>query len=540
MKTPVWLRKAEKTPAYGERSAAPTPVTLPLEFLGDASRRLGWASLFYAVAFLFAYFVSNMVFWSTGSGHVLSLLSPNSVVAFVCIAISILVFRLTRSSKLNPRRLLDIGLVYQVIGALGISMAEFWGVFPEWSEEELMRQYTGLPWSCVWIVIFPLLAPSTRLKTLVASLGAASTGLLAMWLSQTFGTTSPDVSWPFMIKYFAFTTYLCAFLSLLTGHVMHRMGKRLQRAQQIGSYLLVERLGAGGMGEVWLASHRMLARPAAIKLIRPEVLGADEITRRDAILRFEREAQATALLRSQHTIDLYDFGVTDDGSFYYVMELLDGMNLDALVRRFGPIPSERAVYLLRQICHSLKEAHGKGMVHRDIKPANIYSCRLGPDCDFVKVLDFGLVKTLGETKSGGTQLSAQGLVTGTPGFMAPEMATGEVAVDGRVDIYSLGCLAYWLLTGQLVFEGDTPLATVMQHVQARPTPPSRRSELPIPESLDVLILSCLEKKREARPRDVMELDAHLARCQCPVVWDNEKATAWWGLHMRPRELLSGR
>jgi serine/threonine-protein kinase len=280
-----------------------------------------------------------------------------------------------------------------------------------------------------------------------------------------------------------------------------------------------------------------LARPAAIKLIRPEVLGADEVTRREAVHRFEREAQATAALQSYHTIDLYDFGVTDDGSFYYVMELLDGFNLDALVKRFGPISAERTVYLLRQVCHSLAEAHENGMVHRDIKPANIYACRLGLDCDFVKVLDFGLVKSSRETQRGGTQLSVEGLAAGTPGFMAPEMAMGKRGVDGRVDIYSLGCVGYWLLTGQLVFEGDTPMATVVHHIQSQPEPPSRRTEMRIPDSLEEVILSCLEKDPSRRPQNVMSLDTLLAECENAGAWNSEKAAEWWDLHM-PRRAVS--
>ncbi|NIW35429.1 MAG: protein kinase, partial [Gemmatimonadetes bacterium] len=173
-----------------------------------------------------------------------------------------------------------------------------------------------------------------------------------------------------------------------------------------GSYQLVEPLGVGGMGEVWRAYHRMLARPAAVKLIRPEVLGGDQTTRQVVLTRFQREAEATAALRSVHTIQLHDFGVTEDGSFYYVMELLDGLSFKDLVERFGPIPSGRVVYLLRQACHSLGEAHQRGMIHRDVKPANLYTCRLGPDHDFVKVLDFGLVKSTDDAFPGATELTA--------------------------------------------------------------------------------------------------------------------------------------
>jgi serine/threonine-protein kinase len=531
MKTPLWLRKAEKTPATGAGVTGARQVTLPLDFLGDASRRLGWASLFYAMTFTLAYFGPMILYRSGERGLISTLLTPNSIVAYICIISSLLIFGLSRSRKPGPRAVLDLGLVYEVVGAFGISMAQFWGSFEVWSTELLLGGgYAGIPWECVWIVLFPMLAPSTPRKTLLASFGAASTSLLVLRLSQAYGSTSADLDWVFLVRYFAFTTYLCAFLAVLTGYAVRKIGRKIQREREIGSYRLVDKLGVGGMGEVWSAEHRMLARPAAVKLIRPEVLGGDEITRQDAVRRFEREAQATAALRSQHTIDLYDFGVTDEGAFYYVMELLDGCNLDVLVKSFGPLPAGRVIHLLRQACHSLEEAHCSGLVHRDIKPANIYVCRHGLDCDFVKVLDFGLVKALDERGAGGTEITLQGLVAGTPGFMAPEMATRESTVDGRSDIYSLGCLAYWLLTGVPVFESETPMATIMQHVRTSPAPPSSRTELPIAPGLEALVMSCLEKSPERRPASAARLTELLADCDAGE-WTGANASEWWEMHL---------
>ncbi len=255
------------------------------------------------------------------------------------------------------------------------------------------------------------------------------------------------------------------------------------------------------MGDVWIAEHQMLARPAAIKLIRPEALGAHEAGSHVVEERFKREAQATAALRSTHTVELYDFGVTDDGAFYYV---------------------------IRQVCHSLGEAHEHGLVHRDIKPANIFTCRLGPDLDFVKVLDFGLVKATGEKSGGATALTREGVVAGTPAFMAPELALGT-EVDGRSDIYALGCLAYWLLTAQPVFEGDTPVATLLRHVQEEPIPPSRRTEISIPADLETIVMACLAKEPADRPQTAGELDARLAECSVGP-WTGEQAEEWWKLH----------
>jgi serine/threonine protein kinase len=207
-------------------------------------------------------------------------------------------------------------------------------------------------------------------------------------------------------------------------------------------YQLVERLGEGGMGEVWRAKHRFLARPAAIKLMRPEVLGGSSVERQSLSLLFEREAQATASMRSPHTIELYDFGVADDGAFYYVMEFLDGFDLQALIDRFGPIPPDRAVHLLKQVCHSLAEAHAEGLIHRDVKPANVYVCRHGREVDFVKVLDFGLVKSQNDALGSDITLSRDHSVGGTPSFMPPEQVLGDRPLDGRSDIYAVGCLAY--------------------------------------------------------------------------------------------------
>lgn len=511
----------------GATPRSTTPVTLPLDFLGDASKRLGWVSLFYAFAFTFAYFVPMLTWRMDGGG----LSSPNSAVALLCMGISVVVFVLSRSRRMKPTVLLDIGLAYEIVGSFGISMAEFWGIFEEWSPDLMTGgEWAGIPWECVWIVIFPLIAPSTPRKTLLASLGAASTGPLAIRLSQAFGASSPDLDWYFLMRFFVFSTYLCAFLAIFTNRVMYGIGRNIQRAREIGSYHLSELLGSGGMGEVWRAEHRLLARPAAVKLIRPEVLGRDEISRRDALRRFEREAQATASLRSHHTVDLYDFGVTEDGSFYYVMEILDGSSLEELVKRFGPLPAERAVYLLRQVCHSLAEAHEVGLIHRDIKPANIYVCRQGRDRDFVKVLDFGLVKAVRDKQAGGTQLSMRGVVVGTPGYMAPEMAVGEKEIDGRADIYSLGCVAYWMLTGLPVFEGENALATVMGHVKEPPVRPSDRTELPIPKSLEDIIMSCLEKSPDSRPSGAAELEELLAGCD-EGKWTGVKAFEWWEMHL---------
>jgi serine/threonine-protein kinase len=281
------------------------------------------------------------------------------------------------------------------------------------------------------------------------------------------------------------------------------------------------------MGEVWRARHRMLARPAAIKLIRPSFRGnAGAGASDEAVRRFEREAQVIARLRSPHTVELFDFGIATDGAFYYVMELLDGLDADALLRRFGPVPPERAIHLLRQICHSLSEALSCGLVHRDIKPANIFLCRYGEEYDFVKVLDFGIVRTVRDPADTSPVHTGEHVVQGTPAFIAPEQAMGG-EVDGRADIYATGCVAYWLLTGQYVFTAETAVGLLLQHAQAVPSPPSARTDVPIPRALDDLVLSCLAKDPADRPQSARELSLRLAAVEGANVWTQERARDWW-------------
>jgi eukaryotic-like serine/threonine-protein kinase len=271
----------------------------------------------------------------------------------------------------------------------------------------------------------------------------------------------------------------------------------------------------------------MLARPAAIKLIRPEALGAGNSDAAQlAVRRFSREAEAAASLRSPHTVEVYDFGVTEDQTLYYVMEMLDGMDLETLVGRYGPLPAGRVIYLVRQVCESLEEAHARGLVHRDIKPANIHVGRVGLRHDFVKVLDFGLVKEVKRPVQD-TLVTAEGLALGTPSYMAPEMALGE-EVDGRADIYALGCIAYFLLTGHKVFEADNTMRLMVKHIEEKPVAPSARTSLPIPRSLDDVILACLAKDPAARTPTVAVLAAGLADAEAETEpWGEAQAAAWW-------------
>jgi DNA-binding NtrC family response regulator len=317
---------------------------------------------------------------------------------------------------------------------------------------------------------------------------------------------------------------LGAALAATDGPVLEIGDHLLNDGVRIGSYTLIQRLGSGGMGEVWEARHQLLARPAAVKLVR-EGAGMKE----DAPLlrqRFAREAHATAALQSPHTVQLFDFGLTDAGGFYYVMERLHGTDLQKMVERYGAIAPERAVYLLKQACLSLSEAHALGLVHRDIKPANLFLCRLGAEYDFVKVLDFGMVSRHGREVA---SISGSGAILGTPAYLAPELASSQPVFDHRADIYALGCVAFWLLTGKTPFEGASAAALLMHHAKTPPRAPSAVAASRIPAELDDLVLACLAKDPSLRPAGADELRERLDRVPVPV-WEQQRARAWWTAH----------
>jgi serine/threonine protein kinase len=318
---------------------------------------------------------------------------------------------------------------------------------------------------------------------------------------------------------------------VMASRIVYNLSIEVSKARRLGSYQLEERLGAGGMGEVWRASHILLARPAAVKLIRPEVFQeAGPVKASEAIARFEREAQVTASLRSSHTVQLYDFGVTAEGAPYYVMELIAGIDLDTIVRSHGPQPAERVIHLLRQACESLAEAHAAGLVHRDIKPANFMLSIEGVRPDYLKVLDFGLVTLKPELHTEEAGPTRPQLITGTPAFMAPESISADQPVDHRADLYALGCIAYWLLTGRLVFEDESHIVVLAAHAQKPPIPVSQVVETPISDELDRLILDCLAKKPGDRPQTALELRRKLEACPIEREWTEKRAENWWRIH----------
>ena len=490
---------------------------LSAEILSRSARRLRILALMYAFTFFMAGYFPNLIFADARAMMLSSALYW--LPGLIAIAMALVVAALTVYANLPLTTLMNLGLVFLVLSNFGIAVAEYTHL-THYTRDEWM----GLSWVAVWTPLFTVVIPTRPAKALAATIASVATVPIVIGWMILSGRTAFRLA---PIEFFfaiIFPYILITALAYAGQRVVYALGKEATRAQELGSYRLIERLGKGGMGEVWKASHRLLARPAAIKLLQTKAGdGADA----DAMRRFEREAQVTSQLRSAHTVELWDFGVAGDGRFYYVMELLDGLDLDRLVKQYGPVPAERAIFLLHQVCHSLAEAEAHGLVHRDIKPANILTCRYGGEHDFIKVLDFGIVKI---TQASEALVTQENILRGTPAFIAPEQVLSRGEIDSRADIYSVGCVAYWLLTGDLVFRGDTPIAVMMHHAHTAPVPVSQRTELPIPPELDRLILSCLEKDPVKRPQSARELARRLAEIPLTTPWSEERAETWWTRH----------
>jgi serine/threonine-protein kinase len=503
-----------------------SPTELPEDLLNQSASRLRTLALLYAFVFFMAGLFPALLFPESRAAVLgnFMLWGP----AAISITVALLVFALLGTDRVSRRVALSVGLGFEVAASYGIAAAEF---LSPTGVSTTNFTFFGLSWVAVWTVLFTVVVPTPPRRALVAALASVSAVPAVIGVAMATDTAAFR---PNSIQFFfgaVFPYVLVVVMAYVGARVVYALGTEVSRARELGSYRLVERLGEGGMGEVWRAQHRLLARPAAIKLIRPlaEGEGGARVSV-DAQRRFEREAQVIARLRSPHTVDLFDFGIADDGGFYYVMELLEGLDAETLVRRTGPVPPGRAIHLLRQVCHSLSEAESYGLVHRDIKPANIFLCRYGEEFDFVKVLDFGIVKPTQDTAETGIALTREMSIHGTPAYMAPEQAMGDANLDGRADIYATGCVAYWLLTGQLVFDAPTPMGLLLHHTQTPPLPPSARTELPIPEALDRLVLSCLAKDRTQRPQSARELSRRLAAIDGADLWTEELARDWWGKH----------
>jgi serine/threonine-protein kinase len=505
---------------------ADTPY--PAELIERGARRLGTLALLYAAGLLLAYLLYEITVHGFGGAlyeqrpH-----TPGQLLAAGFIVLGLAVWRIATLRTWPPHRIIRLAFTFEVAGAFGIALVSYSGAF------QLDTPVWGVSWISVWIMMFPLVIPGPPRQAAFAALGAAATGPVALLIwAATRGFTFPPIS---VVLATTLPNFMVAVLAWFGSRYIYRIGLELRAARRLGRYRLVERIGVGGMGEVWRAEHDMLARPAALKLVRPELMRRSGVSS-EALARFEREAQSTAALSSPHTVDLYDFGLTDEDVFYYVMELLEGLDLEALVRAHGPVVPARAVHFLTQACESLAEAHAMGLVHRDVKPSNLFACRQGLTHDFIKVLDFGIVRPLARQAD---QPQAIAPLEGTPGWIAPEVAGSGVA-DPRADLYALGCVGYWLLTGAPLFEGRDLDTLIRRHRDTAAPAPSLRAPA-VPPALDAVILACLAKDPAQRPASALELAARLGEAGAGE-WARADADAWWDMHASrpaggPRGLL---
>lgn len=496
---------AQKTPAF----------RLPSELVDRAATAMCWITAFCAItSFIFIPLEHLLQPEMAGVFQ-----SPSQrLILLLMVFVSLGFILLIRTGAVSKYTLLDVGTGFRVFVAFVIGWYET--ALPIHTDHPVR----GLSAIALWIILTSFFMPNSPLKTALAVIASASAWPVTYLIhAKLNGYPSPPINrmlvWLLPIAMMSIWAYV-------VNSRMLQMYLSNQKAEEMGSYKLDYVIGKGGMGEVWHARHRMLFRDAAVKLIRAEVLaglnGRQETMMRK---RFEREAQATASLRSPHTVDLFDFGMTKDNAFYYAMELLDGVDLQTMVERYGPLHPGRVRKILMEVCESLEEAHHHGIIHRDIKPKNIFLSRLGLEYDFTKVLDFGLAKSIFVRDM--SLMTLEGVATGTPAYLAPEIAMGEADVDGRADIYSLGCVAYFLLTGQLVFNEPSPTALALAHVQKQPIPLSERTELPIPAGLEAIVMKMLSKEKSARPRSAEELSRMLKSLMDVPEWTAEDAKVWW-------------
>ena len=490
---------------------------LPPQILERATDGLCWISLIGAVSSVALTVIEHVLQPEFAAAWAHPALRITALVVFF---VSIGFIVLQRSGWLSKQRLLDLGMVFQVVVAFDCALCE--GA----AYKDPNAMVVGLSGIAVWMMICGRLMPNAPLKSAITAILCVLMWPLGYWVDlQLFGYEPMPLTR--MMVWILPLAMVAVWMYVLNNRTISFFMQQ-QRAEDVGSYVLTAQLGKGGMGEVWRAKHKTLARDAAVKLIRPEVLHAST-GRQEQVLRkrFAREAQVTASLRSPHTVALYDFGQAKDGAFYYVMELLEGIDLQTLVERFGPMDPARVVSILQQVAQSLEEAHRAGLVHRDIKPRNILLGRLGLEYDFAKVLDFGLVKSLHEDDPQHTMTTMDGVTTGTPAYLSPEVAMGNRSIDGRADLYSLGCTAYFLLTGRMVFDAPTPTAYAIAHVQTPPQRMSERSELPIPAALETVVMQLLEKAPENRIQSAQDLARRLRAMPGTGDWSPERAEQWW-------------
>jgi serine/threonine-protein kinase len=438
---------------------------------------------------------------------------------------------------LRSRRPLSLGQLRALeLAAFGLIAAFFaWLQIDTYHDGALLRaivpghqgqvfRLVGLSAALRWfllIVLYGTFIPNTgrRCAAVVGSLALIPVTLMSA------GSLLDQATATYVLAALPETALLMAIavaIAVFGSHKLRQLHQQAHEAQHLGQYRLKQIIGFGGMGAVYLAEHVLLRRPCAIKLIRADQAGDPK-----TLIRFEREVRAAATLTHWNTIEIFDYGHAEDGTFYYVMEYLPGMNLEDLVEQHGPLPPERAVHFLRQVCQALREAHGIGLIHRDIKPSNIFASERGKIYDVAKLLDFGLVKT-SDPEDDSVKLTREGTFTGSPAFTSPEQALSK-PLDARSDIYNVGAVAFYLTTGRLPFEHQSTLKMLHAHAY-EPLVPSPEFQDGVPADLQRVILRCLEKDPDRRYQDAMSLEKALAACANASPWTNERAEEWWRQH----------
>jgi eukaryotic-like serine/threonine-protein kinase len=495
-------------------SSGATDLEPARAFLQD---RIGlWA--FWVFVLSFGFYVTNIVTWpfmrQASARFADTMLEAGSVDHLAASLVFGGVWVLSRRVRVSMQalRVLDVGTLivgctlFALMGAYLTRLQRAAGL------DAAVGAYAGLLACANTVLARAITVPSTPRRTLLGSLAAMAPLIPATFAaSRGSGAVTMNVA-----------TWCVVSIAVATvgSRVIFGLRTEAARVRRLGQYTLENRIGAGGMGVVYRARHAMLRRPTAIKLLRPDRAG-------DAsLVRFEREVQLTAELSHPNTVAIYDYGRTPEGIFYYAMEYLDGINLEDLVRQHGAQPAGRVLAILDQVCGALAEAHGRGLVHRDIKPANIILSERGGEPDVAKVVDFGLVQPLGVEDSRST-LSATNVLTGTPLYMSPEAMMTPAASDPRSDLYALGAVAYYLLSGCPVFEGTTVVDIIAQHLQAEPVPPSVRLGRPLPSDLEAVVARCLRKVPSERPESARALRDALGRCGMVQPWTSDEAATWW-------------
>lgn len=492
--------------------------TMPGDLVLASGRRVRIAALAFAAVWLVILILTNPLSRLL-TGHRLlegAWPIPGNPVVIAGLVLSLALAWYAGRAASPTLRVLRLGVTHQVVTAAMLATLNNWA-----------PGYEGFsPATLILILpIYPAIAPIPVPWLAVAAFLSATMDPLTWGLASLRGAVPERAVFVHVVDFSV--TYLAAAISLLPAVIIRGLGHQVQEARAVGSYTLGSLLGKGGMGEVYEATHRLLARKAAVKLVTPQP-DLDPGAHQRALERFRREAAVAAALTSPHTIELYDFGVRDDGQYYYVMELLDGLDLQDMVDRHGPLPPARVAHLLGQAAKSLAEAHEFGMVHRDIKPSNLFVTRRGLELDFLKVLDFGIVK-LGADRPAAPDLNLTQAATpiGTPAYMPPEGVDGAEELSAASDIYALGCSAFWMLTGELPFRASSLMQMLYKHANEAPRKPSAVHGLDLPPALDELVLRCLSKSPAARPANGRDLLEALEPIAAAHPWTQAEAHAWW-------------